>query len=368
MIDDARRFGLAAHALAAGVPYEGPDFRFDPPPRPRIAARPSIAVIGTGKRLGKTAVTGELVRRLVAGGRRPVIVAMGRGGPEQPVVVPAGANLGAADLLAVADGGGHAASDFYEDALTTGVATVGARRCGGGLAGAVGYTNLAAAIAAADALDGDIDVLEGSGASVPPAHADATVLVVPADLDRARISGSLVRYRVLLADLALVMIAAPPTIPADQLRGVLEALRSTSRGASALPTVLQPVPLAPVSGARVFLATTAAPRVARWIATSLESRFGCHVVATSSRLADRPGLVRDLTGAPAFEVLLVELKAAAVDVAARIATEVGAQVVFCDNRPVVLSDDGTLRDDADPALDAAFTGLAELAAERHAAG
>ena len=50
------RFRLAARALALGVPYEGADFRLEPP-RFETIRTPSVAVIGTGKRVGKTAVT-----------------------------------------------------------------------------------------------------------------------------------------------------------------------------------------------------------------------------------------------------------------------------------------------------------------------
>ncbi len=56
------RFRLAARALALGVPYEGADFRLDPP-RFEPIATPSVAVIGTGKRVGKTAVTGHVGAR-----------------------------------------------------------------------------------------------------------------------------------------------------------------------------------------------------------------------------------------------------------------------------------------------------------------
>ncbi len=37
----AERFALASRVLALGIPYEGPDFRFDPPPTSRSASRPS---------------------------------------------------------------------------------------------------------------------------------------------------------------------------------------------------------------------------------------------------------------------------------------------------------------------------------------
>ena len=120
VLDPRRRLQLASHVLLAGVPYWGADFALTPPPRPRLSTRPTIAVIGTGKRTGKTAISGEIVRRLAADGSQSVVVAMGRGGPPEPVVVPAGTVLDAASLLRVAEAGGHAASDFYEDAVTTG--------------------------------------------------------------------------------------------------------------------------------------------------------------------------------------------------------------------------------------------------------
>ncbi len=65
------RFRLAARALALGVPYEGADFRLEPP-RFEPIRTPSVAVIGTGKRVGKTAVTGHVGAGAGAGaeGRR----------------------------------------------------------------------------------------------------------------------------------------------------------------------------------------------------------------------------------------------------------------------------------------------------------
>ena len=76
------RFRWASRALAAGLAYIGADFRFDPPRYEDVAA-PSIAVIGTGKRVGKTAVSAQLAR-LLAREREVVVVTMGRGGPPDP--------------------------------------------------------------------------------------------------------------------------------------------------------------------------------------------------------------------------------------------------------------------------------------------
>lgn len=359
VLDARSRMHLVSHALAAGVPVEGPDFRFTPPPRPRVAVRPTVAVIGTGKRTGKTAVCGEIVRTFLAEGRTPVVVAMGRGGPPDPLVIPAGGDVSPAHLLSIADQGAHAASDFYEDAATTGAATVGARRCGGGLAGAVGYSNVAEAIRVAEQMPGDVTVLEGSGAAVPPAHADATVLVIPADADPELLGGYLGTYRLLLADLAVVTMSEPPRASPDRMEAILAVLRSTSRQTPIVRTVLRPVPLGPVTGARVFFATTAPDDVSTSLALDLQDRFGCEVVATSTHLADRQALRVDLQ-AHTFDVLLVELKAAAVDVAVRAATARGARVVFCDNRPVAVGEEGEGR------LEDAIRKLGRLAGERFA--
>jgi cyclic 2,3-diphosphoglycerate synthetase len=120
------RFALASRVLAQGVPYLGADFRLDPPERVPFEL-PSIAVVGTGKRVGKTAVTGHLAR-LVAQTRRVVVVAMGRGGPSEPEVVTVPPTVDA--LVALSRSGRHAASDHLETAALTGVETVGCRRCG----------------------------------------------------------------------------------------------------------------------------------------------------------------------------------------------------------------------------------------------
>ena len=364
ILDPRARMQLASHVLHAGVPYVGADFTLTPPPRPRLSDRPTIAVIGTGKRTGKTSVSGEIVRRLMGLGKTPVVVAMGRGGPPDPIVVNAGARLDADALLAVVDAGGHAASDFYEDAVTTGAATVGARRCGGGLAGAVSYTNAPAAIAAANELDGDMLLLEGSGASIPPAAADASVLIVPADCDPEFLRGYLGPYRLLLADLVVVTMAESPRGSPERVTTILETIRSISRRTPVIPTVLRPVPLDQVAGERVFFATTAPGPVGALLAKALEESHGCEVVATSTRLADRPGLRADLEAAPAFDVLLVELKAAAVDVATRFATSAGSRVVFCDNRPTVIGTGDTGAVDSDAVWQREVVRLAELAETR----
>ncbi len=104
-------------------------------------------------------------------GERPVIVSMGRGGPAEPVVMPAGEAPDADGLLALARGGAHAASDYLEDAVLTGVATVGCRRCGEGPAGDMFDSNAVEGVRRAMELDPSLVVLEGSGSGIPPVQA-----------------------------------------------------------------------------------------------------------------------------------------------------------------------------------------------------
>ena len=121
------RMLIASRVLAAGLRYEGADFRFEPPQYAPFPL-PSLAVIGTGKRVGKTAVTGH-VARLLARDRDVVVVAMGRGGPAEPEVALVQPTL--ESLLDLSREGRHAASDYLETAALTGLVTIGCRRAGG---------------------------------------------------------------------------------------------------------------------------------------------------------------------------------------------------------------------------------------------
>ena len=87
-------------------------------PRSQPFALPSLAVVGTGKRVGKTAVTGHLAR-LLARERDVVVVAMGRGGPPEPELAEARPSL--ERLLELSRSGRHAASDYLETAALAGV-------------------------------------------------------------------------------------------------------------------------------------------------------------------------------------------------------------------------------------------------------
>jgi cyclic 2,3-diphosphoglycerate synthetase len=170
------RMRLASRALAAGVAYVGSDFRFDPP-RLESFELPSIGIVGTGKRVGKTGVSGHAAR-LWAEEHDVVVVAMGRGGPAEPVVAETPPTLD--DLLELSRRGGHAASDYLEVAALARVPTIGCRRAGGGLAGAVVASNVLEGARLAAERRPDLVVFEGSGAALPPVETSVRMLVANA--------------------------------------------------------------------------------------------------------------------------------------------------------------------------------------------
>jgi cyclic 2,3-diphosphoglycerate synthetase len=349
------RMELAAISLARGVPYVGADFRLDPPPMldppPGI---PTIAVFGTGKRTGKTAIAGEVARIGAQRGLSPIVIAMGRGGPPEPQVAEAG-TVHLDVLLDLVRAGEHAASDYLEDAMTTGVTTIGARRAGGGLAGAPFATNLPEAVAIAARRDPGSLILEGSGAALPTVAWDAGLLVVPWNCPVEYLTGYLGPYRLLRADLAVVTMVRSPVLGSETGSHLVAHLQRVLGDARVVVTDLVPTPLAEIAGRRAFVATTAPRAVAEGQVAHLERAHGATVVGWSPHLADRARLRADLDDADDYEVLVTELKAAAVDVAAAHAIERGAAVVFVDNRAHVVEG---------PDLREAIVELQDLAAAR----
>ena len=310
------RFLLASRALAAGVPYVGADFRLEPP-RFEPFGHSSLAVIGTGKRVGKTAVTGHLAR-LLARDRHVVVVSMGRGGPPEPELVKVAPTLG--DLLALSRAGRHAASDHLETAAFAGVPTIGCRRCGGGLAGATYVSNVLAGARLAAGRSPDLVVFDGSGAAIPPVAVGARILVAH-DL-----SSGLNPYRALVSDLVLTMDEAVARVATALERPVIRF-------------DLRLRPMEPLAGRRAAVFTTGPARV-----DHLEE-----VVVCSRHLADRDLLRRDLEQIDA-EVYVVELKAAAIDLVAETAATRGIPVVFADNEVVASGLDDALLELADLAI------------------
>lgn len=334
VLSERDRFRLVSHALAAGLSYRGADFEFRAPPRP-AAGVPAIAVIGTGKRIGKTAVCGHLAR-LLGERHRVVLVAMGRGGPEQPELVDGAAEAPSLDaLLARSRAGQHAASDFLEDAALARVTAVGARRCGSGLAGTPFLSNVEDAVAVARGHGPELLLLEGSGAALPPVAADRTLLVTSAARPAADLEAGLGPYRILVSDVVVMTMSEGPLAEPDQVDAVRAAVLAARPDATVIAAVLRPHPVEPVAGERVALFTTAGAAIHGRLEAFLRDEHGADVTAVVGSLSDRTALAADLgsAGVLAADTYLIEIKAAAIDVVAEAARERGARVVFCDNRP-----------------------------------
>jgi cyclic 2,3-diphosphoglycerate synthetase len=297
-----QRFMWASRALALGLRYEGADFSFEPPTYEPFAL-PSVAVIGTGKRVGKTAVTGHLAR-LLARDRDVVVVSMGRGGPAQPEVRETPPSVD--ELVELARSGRHAASDYLETAALAGVPTIGCRRAGGGLAGATVTSTVLEGARLAAAREPDVVVFDGSGAAIPPIAVDARILVTRGDA----LAQGLNAYRLLVSDLVVL------TGDADE-----DAI-ARLKDVPVFRAELRLEPVEPLRGRRVAVFTTGpAPT----------DHLDGEIVHVSRNLARRAELRAELERVDA-DVYLVELKAAAIDVVAEVALARGVEVVLADNR------------------------------------
>jgi cyclic 2,3-diphosphoglycerate synthase len=352
VLGPADRFRLASRVLAHGTAYVGADFRLDPPVLEPFPL-PSIGIVGTGKRVGKTAVAGYAAR-LLAEEHKVVVVAMGRGGPPEPEVIELRPTVD--DLLELSRAGRHAASDYLEDAALAGVATVGCRRCGGGLAGQPFASNVSEGAAAAAGLDPELVLFEGSGAAFPPVETRRRVLVAGAGQPPALVTGYLNAFRILVSDL-VVLAPAEEHTNHDELRRAIAGVKE-------LPVVAvsmrpRPVDSEAIRGRRVAFFTTAPEAAGPVLEEHLRDEHGADVVHVSHNLARRDRLREELERVEA-DAYLVEIKAAAIDVVAESALERGVEVVFADNELRALP--------GEPDLDAELLSLAEAAAAEPVAG
>jgi cyclic 2,3-diphosphoglycerate synthase len=313
VLGPAERMAWASRALAAGLPYIGADFRFDPPHYASWERPPlTLAVIGTGKRVGKTAVAGHIAR-LLSRDREVVVVAMGRGGPPEPELVESAPSV--ADLVALSRAGRHAASDHLETAALCGVPTVGCRRVGGGVAGQVFVSNVLEGAWLAAERRPEAVVFDSSGTAVPPVVVDRRVLVVGPGHD---LDAYFNLYRRLISDI-VVSVGA-------ELDGAFSA-------------TLHLRPLEPLEG-RVAVFTAGGVHV---------GGLDAEIVHVSRNLGNREALADDLARVDA-ETYLIELKGAAIDVVAEHALARGRRIVLAANDVVA------------PEFDEALLALAPLPA------
>jgi cyclic 2,3-diphosphoglycerate synthase len=337
------RFRVASRVLAGGLPYIGADFRLDPP-RLEPFELPSLSIVGTGKRVGKTAVAGAIARHL-ARTRDVVVVAMGRGGPPEPELAEAAPTV--ESLLELSRAGRHAASDYLEDAALAGVVTVGCRRCGGGLAGATMTSNVLEGARLAAERAPDLVIFEGSGAALPPVATRKRILVAGAGQPPDVVTGYLNAYRILVSDL-VVLTPAEPGERLEELRRAVLAVKDVPVIAAAL----RPRPVEEIEGRRVVYFTTAPEEAHARLAAHLREHHGAAEVAVSGNLARRDAL-RDDVSRLEGDLYLVEIKAAAIDVVAEAGTASGIPVVFADNEVAPLDGELDLESEVEALADAA---------------
>lgn len=367
VVSSRKRFEFANLIITYDIPYEGADFRFDPPSYQDICKKPSLSVGGTGKRVGKTALASFVARALngresVPGGFNPCIVTMGRGGPPNPELIEgASIRLTPEYLLAESRKGKHAASDHYEDALMTRLTTIGCRRCGGGFSGVVFASVVPEGAKVANEQPCDFIIFEGSGASMPPVRTDAWILAVGAHQTVDYITGYMGPYRIRKSDLCVLTMCEEPLADRRKIDEMGSALRQVNPSVRVIKTIFRPKPLEDIRGERVLFTTTAPPAAGEKIKKSLERDYGCEVVGMSHHLSNRPKLRADIaslfTGKPT--VLLTEVKAAAIDVVTAFGLENGLRVVYADNIPIPLEGEPNL---ANVVLD-----IAEVAVKRYSA-
>ena len=339
ILDYSKRFKIACKVLNEGITYQGPDFKFEPISQYDIMEKPSITILGTGKRIGKTAVSGYVSRLIDRNGYEPCVIAMGRGGPEEPEIVH-GENLeiNAEFLLEQSEKGVHAASDHWEDALMSRILTIGCRRCGGGMAGEVFLTNMKKGARLANGVDSKFVIFEGSGAAIPPIRTDKKIALVGANQPIENLTTFFGPYRIALGDLVILTMCEEPMCSDEKIRKIEEFVDEVNPDATVIATVFRPKPLDDISGKKVLFATTAPEDVKDKLVDYLEENFGCEVIGTTAHLSNRPLLREDMKRyMDKAEVMLTELKAAAVDVATKDAIAAGLEVVYCDNIPVPIS-------------------------------
>ena len=325
-----------------GVEYRGADFTFTPP---RRATRHRTPTLGDHRHRQARRQDGRLGARRAARSRRPGATSScsrwAAAGPPSPSSSAATRSRSPPPTCSRSRAQGvHAASDNYEDAVMSRVTTVGCRRCGGGMAGETFFCNVPEGARLADTLGKELHRARGLRRG-DPAGARR----------RVRCSWSAPRRAPATSRdyFGPYRLALRRRRRHRRRRGAARVGRRAGRGgarrrrASSRPDMpvvavtFRPRPIEPVDGRRVFFATTAprgaaarrSPRTSRPRTAAASSRRARNLVGPRARCARTCA-----QAAGTFDVLLTELKAAAIDVVAAAGEEAGVPTVLCDNVPV----------------------------------
>ena len=304
--------------LALGVPYVGADFRLDPPARAPFEL-PSIAVVGTGKRVGKTAVTGHLAR-LLAGQRASSSSRWGGEARRSPRWSPF-------RRPSTRSSSSRAPGATLRPTTSRRLRSSASRRSGAGAAEAgspapsrprTSPRARASRSSSSPTSSSSTAAAQRSRRSPPTGRSSSSA----GTRTRASAAGYLNAYRLLLADLVVVTMAEAGT----GWEAVQTAVRSVVRpGVPVVATVLRPRPLVDVRGRTVAYFCTAPPEAHARASRAPRGRARRRGRPASPATSPIATALRDELETSHADVFLVELKAAAIDVVAEAALARGAR-------------------------------------------
>lgn len=330
------RFQIASLVLKHGASYLGSDFLFEAPDEKNVLGKPSISIIGTGKRIGKTGVSVSIARTMNGNNFDPVIVCMGRGGPPEPVLVDSSEEeINAGKLIELAEGGKHAASDHLEDALLAQVPTIGCRRCGGGMAGNPFSSTVTEGAKMTNGLPQDIVIMEGSGSTAPPISTEVRITLIGANQPIDHILKYFGQYRIQISDFVIVTMCEEPMASDEKVSEIKNGIEKIDSDLDYILTKFRPEPSEDISGKKVFIASTAPPGILDTIEGYIEKNYDCKIIGKTPNLSNRKELRKDLKeGLTDADVLLTEIKAASIDVAGITARDNDVDIAFMHNEIV----------------------------------
>jgi len=145
----------------------------------------------------------------------------------------------------------------------------------------------------------------------------------------------------------VITMCEEPMASIEKVEAIENFIKEINPDATVISTVFRPKPLGDVKGKNVLFATTAPDSIKDVLIEHLEDFHDCKVVGTTPYLSNRPLLQKDIEKyIGQADVMLTELKAAAVDVATKDALKAGLEVVYCDNIPIVTDGDNQRLKDA----------------------
>lgn len=338
------RMKIASFCLYHKCSYMGPDFLFSYEKENVRCRKPTLSIIGTGKRIGKTAVSSYISKIYTGENVSICIIAMGRGGPRTPQVIRGNKiNITPGDLLDISNRGMHASSDYIEDALMAGVNTVGCRRCGGGFGGKIFMSNIKEGISIAEGLDPDLIIVEGSGASIPDVETDKNICIISAGQSWENIVGYLGIYRILCADLILITMCEEPMADEEKISFLENEIKKIKPAVKIIKTIFRPEPLSGINGKKVFMAMTASKAIRSKIKEYIEKNHDCEIKQISFSLSNRKQLKKDLQNCDDYNTILAELKASSVDLLTDYALKNKKEIIYMNNIPVMLGGEHILK-------------------------